>query len=121
MSWIVLTPEEWVRRHVVEFLKSRYGFSNTQIILEYPVNVNSQPQRADIVALGGESVPLILVECKAADITINGQTMEQAFRYNAQVRARYVMLTNGKCHYLYESTDSGIRALDSFDEIAVGV
>jgi hypothetical protein len=47
--WLVLTPEEWVRRHVVEYLRTECGFAQQQIIEEYPVNIN-----------GMHSVPTLL-------------------------------------------------------------
>ena len=50
--WLVLTPEEWVRRHVVGYMLSTCGFNEQQIIEEYPVNINGLAQRADIVAIG---------------------------------------------------------------------
>ena len=47
--YVVLTPEEWVRRHVVEFLVGRCGAPLRSIVEEYAVNVNAAPQRADVV------------------------------------------------------------------------
>jgi hypothetical protein len=43
-----------------------------------------------------------VVECKAPGVAITDAVLAQAFRYNAVLGARYVMLTNGLRHYLYE-------------------
>ena len=45
-KWLVLTPEEWVRQHVVDFMLTQCGFLPQQIIEEYPVGINGMSQRA---------------------------------------------------------------------------
>lgn len=105
--WLVLTPEEWVRRHVVEYLKEACGFRAEQIIEEYPVEVNGMAQRADIVAIGSDAKPLIVVECKEPNITINHDTLHQAARYNAILGCRYIVTTNGLTTYCFEQQEDG--------------
>jgi predicted type IV restriction endonuclease len=115
--WLVLTPEEWVRRHVLAMLTVGAGVPPTSIAQEYPVTVNGQPQRADVVVFSG-SRPLLLVECKAPDVPISDSTLAQAFRYNAVLGARYVMLTSGVVHYIYEVTATGeYRSLKDFPKL----
>lgn len=105
--WLVLTPEEWVRRHVLAMLTERYEVPPTNIAQEYPVDVNGQPQRADIVVFGEAARPLMLIECKAPEVAVNNATLAQAFRYNSTLGARYVMLTNGMDHYIFEVSPTG--------------
>ena len=97
--WVVLTPEEWVRRH--------------------PVGINSTAQRADVVVLDSSARPLALVECKAPDVAVTRGVFEQATRYNAVVGARYVILTNGLRHFCFERTAEGYRPLDAFPRLDV--
>ncbi len=85
----------------------RMGISAANIAQEYPVEVNGQPQRADIVVFGPGGRPLMVVECKAPGVAVSGAAFAQAFRYNAVLGARHVMLTNGLDHYIYEVTESG--------------
>ncbi len=94
-GWLVLTPEEWVRRHVVAHLTERMGVPPTSISEEHPVLLNGQHQRADIVAYGPDSKPWLLVECKAPDVAIDDQVVAQAVRYNSVVGAAQIMVTNG--------------------------
>ncbi|MFI3280399.1 MAG: type I restriction enzyme HsdR N-terminal domain-containing protein [Rikenellaceae bacterium] len=105
--YLVLTPEEWVRRHVVSFLSTRCGAMPTQICEEYAVNITGQPQRADVVVVDSECKPIILVECKAACIAIDQAVFAQAVRYNSVVNARYIILTNGLKHFCFERSDDG--------------
>lgn len=112
--YVVLTPEEWVRRHLVEFLINSCDVPLRSIIEEYPVELNSMAQRADVVVMSSEARPLILAECKAANITIGQETLLQASRYNAVVGAQYIIVTNGLKHYCYELTESGYKQLNLF-------
>lgn len=105
--WLVLTPEEWVRRHVLSMLVTKAGVPAVHISQEHPVDVNGTAQRADIVVTGTGGSPLMLIECKAPNVSVSQSTLDQAFRYNAVLGARYVMLTNGIDHYIYEMSHSG--------------
>lgn len=116
--WLVMTSEEWVRRHVVAFLTGHAGLEASGICQEYPVKLNGTVQRADIVVAGRDGRPLVLVECKAPEVPVCAATLDQAFRYNSVVGARYVMLTNGLDHYIYEVADGEYISLKDFPELA---
>jgi hypothetical protein len=47
------------------------------------------------------------VECKAPEVAVSEATLAQAFRYNAVLGARFVMLTGGLDHYIYEVAPTG--------------
>ena len=49
--WLVLTPEEWVRRHLIACLVAHCGAPARRIVQEYAVALNGQPQRADVVVV----------------------------------------------------------------------
>ncbi|MBR2032222.1 MAG: type I restriction enzyme HsdR N-terminal domain-containing protein [Alistipes sp.] len=112
--WLLLTPEEWVRQHTIAWLIGNKGIPALRISQEYPVNINGQHQRADIVVIDERAKPYILVECKAPNIEINNEVVMQATRYNAVVKARYILLTNGKKLYCYEFSDGQYRAVKKF-------
>lgn len=119
----MLTPEEWVRRHVLAFLCATRDAGGAGVLAacisqEHPVDVNGMTQRADIVVFGGDGRPLLLVECKAPSVAITDGVLAQAFRYNAVVGARYVMLTSGLDHYIYEVGANGeYTPIKEFPEI----
>lgn len=115
--YVVLTPEEWVRRHLVDYLITHCHAPQLSIVEEYPVNINSTAQRADVVVMDNNAHPLALVECKAPDVKIDSAVFEQASRYNAVVKARYIILTNGMEHYCYEFSDEGYLPLNSFPKL----
>ena len=100
--WLVLTPEEWVRRHVVEYLRRECGFAPQLIVEEHPVTINGMAQRADIVVMGADLKPLMVVECKEPNVKISEEVLRQVTRYNNVLRCRYIALTNGITTYCYE-------------------
>ncbi len=112
--WLVLTPEEEVRQSVISWLVMVKGVPALRISQEYPVNVNGQHQRADIVVVDEFAKPYILIECKAPDIEIDNDVAMQAARYNTVVKARFVLLTNGKKLFCYEFSDGQYRAVANF-------
>ncbi len=117
--YVVLTPEEWVRRHVVGYLRDFFGVPPAQILVEYAVKLNGQTQRADVVVIGSDLEPKLLVECKAADVKLSQSTLDQVVRYNSVLSAKYVMLTNGLSHHVYERADEsgGYVALKSLPSL----
>ena len=81
--WLVLTPEEWVRRHLIAYLETGCGAARRRIVQEYPVAMNGAPQRADVVVVDDDAQPLVLCECKAPEIPIDRHVLAQAVRYNS--------------------------------------
>ena len=105
--WLVLTPEEWVRRHVVGYMLSECGFLAQQIVEEYPVNINGMPQRADIVAMNSEAKPMVVVECKEPNVRIDQAVLDQVVRYNSVLRCRYIVITNGIDTFSFAMSEEG--------------
>lgn len=106
-KWLVLTPEEWVRRHVVEYMLSQCNIQPQQIVEEYPVEINTMAQRADIVALDNNGKPHIVVECKEPNIKIDAEVLAQVVRYNSVLQCKYMIITNGLATYCYTYDQDG--------------
>lgn len=106
-KWLVLTPEEWVRRHVVEYMLAACNIQPQQIVEEYPVEINGMAQRADIVAVDSAGEPHIVVECKEPNIKVDNEVLAQVVRYNSILKCRYVVITNGLTTYCYAHNEDG--------------
>lgn len=115
--YLVLTPEEWVRQHLIAYLVSHCGAQPLRIVEEYAVPLNGQPQRADVVVVDDDGRPLLLAECKAPEVAINKQTLAQAVRYNSVLQARYIILTNGLKHYCCRYREGRYEQLRSFPRL----
>lgn len=118
--WLVLTPEEWVRQHLIRFLCDDRGAAPTLVRQECPVCVQGMNQRADIVVHGRNALPLLLAECKAPEVEITRAAFAQVVRYNAVLDARYIVVTNGLRHFIHERTEDGrYSALTQFPDLGV--
>ncbi len=105
---VVLTPEEWVRQHIVHYLISQYAFPKSLISLEKKLTLNELTKRTDIVLYNHTGQPLLIVECKAPEVKIAQSTFDQIARYNLTLRVPYLWVTNGKTNFLCKvDLDSG--------------
>ncbi|WP_339698558.1 type I restriction enzyme HsdR N-terminal domain-containing protein [uncultured Marixanthomonas sp.] len=98
-KFIILTPEEWVRQHVVRFLISEKKYSKSLINVEKQLKVKDTIKRYDVVVYNRDGSIFLIVECKAPSISITQQTFDQIARYNLVANATYLMVTNGLEHY----------------------
>ena len=116
--YLLLTPEEWVRQHLIAYLVSACGVQAKRIVVEYAVPLNGQPQRADVVVVGDGGEPVLLAECKAPDVPVGERTLAQAVRYNSVLGARWIILTNGLKHYCWEFREGRYEPLAGFPNLA---
>ncbi len=98
-KFIIITPEEWVRQHVVQFLLQDKKYPKSHINVEKLLKINNLNKRYDIVVYNPDGSIFILVECKAPEIKISQHTFDQIARYNMTLNAEYLMVTNGLNHY----------------------
>lgn len=98
-KFIQLTPEEWVRQHVVQFLIEEKNYPKSYINVEKVVKVNGMSKRYDIVVFNPDGSIFLLIECKAPEINISQTTFDQIARYNMILNANFLMVTNGLNHY----------------------
>jgi len=98
-KFIILTPEEWVRQHVVQFLLEEKKYPHSLINVEKVLKVNGLRKRYDVVVYNPDGSIFILIECKAPEIKIAQATFDQIARYNMTMRASFLMVTNGLNHY----------------------
>ncbi len=98
-KYFVLTPEEWVRQHFVQFLIDEKKYPVSLIALEKQLTINNLKKRTDIVIYNKLGDPDIIVECKAPHIKITQATFDQIARYNLKLKANYLIVTNGLEHF----------------------
>lgn len=103
--WLVLTPEEWVRQHTIEYLTSKLGVEPHRIGREVLL---TKGQRADIVVYDRAAKPTLIIECKAQSVSITHDVFEQVARYNiAMGIVPYLAVTNGTefhcCQFDYDT------------------
>ncbi len=98
-KFIILTPEEWVRLHTIQYLISELNYPKSLINVEKQLKLGKRIKRYDIVVYNSVGEIHIIVECKAPSIKITQDTFDQIARYNMSMDATYLMVTNGLNHY----------------------
>ncbi len=98
-KFVVLTPEEWVRQHVLQYLIQQKGYSPSLINVEKQLLLNGTKKRYDVVVFNPNGSIFLIVECKAPSIGITQDTFDQIARYNLVTQAQYLMVSNGLEHY----------------------
>ncbi|HPG99996.1 MAG TPA: type I restriction enzyme HsdR N-terminal domain-containing protein [Tenuifilaceae bacterium] len=107
-KFVPLTPEEWVRQHLIRYLCDFKNVPTGLIGVEVAFLLNGVNHRADVVVYGRVGKPLVVVECKAADVELSESTVDQVVRYNSYFKAPYLVITNGIKHYTFAvSWESG--------------
>jgi hypothetical protein len=100
-KWLVLTPEEYVRQHFLHYLCAELQYPASLVSVERGLDVNILAKRTDIVVFGRNRQPHILIECKAPQVKISQQTLEQASVYNLKLKAPFLAVTNGIEHHYF--------------------
>lgn len=98
-KYLLLTPEEWVRQHVVKFLIHEKNYPRTLIKLEGGLKLNALQKRTDILIFDSSGKRVVLVECKAPSVNITQKVFDQIARYNFVHRTECLIVSNGLEHY----------------------
>ncbi len=95
-KFLVLTPEEWVRQHLIHLMINQFNYPKSLIKLEGGHQYNQLQKRTDLIVYDRNGQPFLLVECKAASVELSQKTFEQVCAYNQTVRAPHICISNGK-------------------------
>ena len=97
---VALTPEEEVRQFFIGWLNSQRNWPLSLMASEYGLKFNGRSYRCDIVAFNRELQPQIIVECKAPDVKLGQQVVDQVITYNRILNVPYIVITNGTTTYI---------------------
>ncbi len=112
-KYVALTPEEWVRQHILMYLVNELQYPSGRMAVEMALQVHGTMLRCDALVYDAQLKPLMLIECKAPDIVITNDTLLQIARYNQTAGVNYLLVTNGIKHYCFQrkSDQSGFVSL----------
>lgn len=97
-KFVALTPEEWVRQHLLNYLIIHKGYPSGRIGVERLLKVGSRNLRTDVVCYNQQGQPILLAECKAFDVKITAMAYAQLAQYARTLGSKYLLLTNGIIH-----------------------
>jgi len=114
-TWVVLTPEEWVRQNLLQYLVQTLHYPSSLIAVEKEIKLGELSKRFDIVVYKNE-LPWMIIECKEAKVALNEKPMEQILQYQQVLTAQYLFISNGH-ETMGAKIESGkMQALQNFPE-----
>lgn len=105
-KFVALTPEEWVRQHIIHHLIHDKGFPASLMAIETAIKFQGMLRRCDIVAYK-ENKPWLLVECKAPQVALSKDVVAQIARYQSVLQVPLLYISNGLQHILLRYTEEG--------------
>jgi len=94
-KYVTITPEEWVRQHILHYLIEVKQYPQGFISVEHALAVNNMPKRCDVLVFNKLFQPALIIECKQPDIALAQNIFDQAGRYNLTLQVPYLAITNG--------------------------
>lgn len=111
-SWFLLTPEEWVRQNFLLYLIYTLKYPASLIAVEKQLTLGELKKRFDILVYKN-SLPYMVVECKEMDVPLTEGVLLQALRYNTNLDAQYLVITNGVYCEGFEKSGSEIIKIEN--------
>ena len=105
-NFFLLTPEEWVRQHVIHFLVLTQNISANHIGIEKKIVINKMTKRFDLVVFNNNGNAKLLIECKAPSVKVDQKVFDQIAIYNKQLNSEFLMITNGLSHHYFKSNNN---------------
>jgi hypothetical protein len=105
-KYVVLTPEEWVRQHIVHYLITEKKYPASLVAVERGLTINGRKKRFDVLVFNKNGQPFLLIECKSPDIEVNRSVFEQVAVYNSVFCAPFLLVTNGLQHIVVKYAEN---------------
>jgi hypothetical protein len=116
-TWLVLTEEEWVRQNFVAYLKKSLHYPSSLIALEKEIQLNSLKKRFDILVYDKSHQPWMMVECKAPNVSLNQNVLQQILRYNITVPVQFIIITNGESTIAWEKKAGALSLISQMPQL----
>lgn len=95
-KYVRLTPEEWTRQHLIHYLIKVLSYPKSLIRVEKQIRGHYLMNRPDIVIYDRNGIPFLIAECKAPYVAITDKAYSQLARYNRQLRAQLLVISNAQ-------------------------
>lgn len=94
--YVRITPEEWVRQHLIHFMMDQCKYPKSRISVEKKVVLQGMTRRTDAIVYDQAVQPWLILECKAPEVALRQHALDQIAAYHAVLRAPYLAICNGK-------------------------
>lgn len=113
--WVRLTNEEWVRQNFLQYLLKNKNYPASLISIEKEIVLQEVKKRYDIAVYKNTS-PWLLVECKEMNVPLTENVLHQLLRYNTNVLAEYLVITNGRQTFGWKIMNGNFVEIDVLPE-----
>ncbi|MEJ8843251.1 type I restriction enzyme HsdR N-terminal domain-containing protein [Lacibacter sp. H375] len=100
-QWLRLTPEEWVRQNLIQYMLQVKHYPAAFIGIEKEIVLGELKKRFDVLVYDRNHQPWMMIECKAMDVELTEKVLEQIIRYNMSVPVIYLVISNGTYTYAW--------------------
>lgn len=100
-KYLLLTPEEWVRQHILHYLISYCYYPRGLFRLEKKIDGIAYQYRPDIVLYDKRGMAKMIIECKAPYISLDSSLHSKILQYHRQLASDFLLLTNGITHFCW--------------------
>jgi hypothetical protein len=115
-KWIVLSPEEWVRQNVLQYLLLIKKYPGSLIAVEKEIKLGELRKRCDIVIYNRLSQPWMIIECKEMQVSLSQKTIAQILRYHITLQSKFLIITNGSYSYGFEKKEGKFVEINEFPD-----
>ena len=112
---IILTPEEWVRQHLIAFFIKELSYPQGLMSVEKNIKYGDLDKRWDLAVFNTNQDCFLLMECKAPNVKITKTVFEQSLLYYKKLQADYLVMSNGLNHVIMKKNKSS----NQFEKIDV--
>ena len=109
----MITPEEWVRQNFLHYLIEVLHYPASLIAVEKQLMLGDIKKRFDIVVYNKESKPFMMIECKEMNVALSENVLQQVLRYNTNMQAKFLIITNGSHCFGFEKIDNRFEEINS--------
>lgn len=113
-QWVRLTPEEWVRQNMIQYLIQTKNYPSALIAIEKELKLGELKKRFDVLIYDNNHEPWMMIECKAMEVELHQKVLEQLMRYHISVPVPYLVISNGSYTYAWQKKDNRLFCLDQF-------
>jgi type I site-specific restriction endonuclease len=113
-----LTPEEWVRQHLIRYLIEIRHYPKSMIKVESGLKYNTLLKRSDVLIFDQAGSPFMVIECKSPETKLDDNVVHQVAAYSRSLQVRYIGISNGLNHFCWEidQKNRSTVSLDDFPE-----
>lgn len=111
--WFIITPEEWVRQNFLLYLVETLQYPSSLIAVEKQLMLGEIKKRFDLVVYDKNTKPFLIVECKEMNVTLTEVVLQQVLRYNTNLQAGFLVITNGSHCFGFEKNNDRFLEINS--------